>query len=123
MHSLIKHRNMIEYPLYGLLGLVTMSYQLVVELLDPIIWVIYSALLVDKKLFPSFSMVFAGQVLAQIGLTVFVAYIDAEKNMGSLLKWMPKLILTTIEEMFLQMPIKVARVIGMVTFHWRRLVW
>lgn len=34
MDSLIKHRNMITNPLYGLLGLVTMSYQLVVELLD-----------------------------------------------------------------------------------------
>ena len=68
-------------------------------------------------------MAFAGYVLAQIGLIVFAAYIDTEKNMGSLLKWMPKLILTTIEEMFLQIPIKVARVIGMITFRWRRLVW
>lgn len=123
MDCLIKHCNMIANPLYGLLGVVTMSYQLVVELLDPIFWVIYSVLLVDRKLFPSFSMVFAGYVPAQIGLTVFAVYIDTEKNMRSLLKWMPKLILTTIEEMFLQIPSKVVRVIGMVTFHWRRLVW
>ena len=61
MDSLIKHRNMITNLLYGLLGLVTMSYQLVVELLDPIFGLIYAALLVDKKLFPSFSMVFAGK--------------------------------------------------------------
>ena len=123
MDCLIKHRNMIANPLYGLLGLVTMSYQLVVELLGPVFWVIYACLLVWKKLFPFFSMAFAGYVLAQIGLIVFAAYIDTEKNMGSLLKWMPKLILTTIEEMFLQIPIKVARVIGMITFRWRRLVW
>ena len=123
MDCLIKHRNMIANPLYGFLGLVTMSYQLVVELLGPVFWVIYACLLVWKKLFPFFSMAFAGYVLAQIGLIVFAAYIDTEKNMGSLFKWMPKLILTTIEEMFLQIPIKVARVIGMITFRWRRLVW
>lgn len=106
-----------------MLGLATMIYQLVVELLEPVFWVVYVCLLVWKKLFPCLSMVFAGYVLAQFGLTVFAAYIDTERNMGSLLKWMPKLILSTIEEMFLQIPIKVARVIGMVTFHWRRLVW
>lgn len=51
------------------------------------------------------------------------AYIDTEKNMRSLLRWIPKLILTTIEEMALQIPIMVARIVGMITFHWRRLVW
>lgn len=123
MDCLIKHRNMIANPLYGLLGLVTMSYQLVVELLGPIFWVIYLGLLIYKNMVPFFSVVFAGYVLVQIGVTIFAAYIDTEKNMGSLLKWTPKLILTTIEEIFFQIPINVARVIGMVTFHWRRLEW
>ena len=54
---------------------------------------------------------------------IYAAYIDTEKNMRSLLRWIPKLILTTIEEMVLQIPIMVARVVGMLTFHWRRLVW
>ena len=71
MDCLIKHRNMIANPLYGFLGLVTMSYQLVVELVGPVFWVIYACLLVWKKLFPFFSMAFAGYVLAQIGLIVF----------------------------------------------------
>lgn len=123
MDCLIKHRNMIANPFYGRLGLVTMTYQFVVELLGPVFWMVYACLLVWKKMFPFFLLAFAGYVLAQIGLTVFAAYIDTEKNIGSLLKWMPKLILTTIEEMFLQIPINVARVIGMVTFHWRRLEW
>ena len=123
MDCLIKHHNMIANPRYGMLGLVTMSYQLVVELLGPVFWVVYVCLLMWEKSFPFLSMVFAGYVLAQIGLTVFVAYIDVKKNMGRLLKWMPKLILTTIEEMFLQILINVARSIGMITFYWRRLVW
>lgn len=100
-----------------------MTYQFVVELLGPVFWMVYDCLLMWKKMFPFFLLAFAGYVLAQIGLTVFAVYIDTEKNIGSLLKWMPKLILTTIEEIFLQIPINVARVIGMVTFHWRRLEW
>ncbi|MBO5192378.1 MAG: hypothetical protein J6C22_15425 [Bacteroides sp.] len=45
---------MIANPLYGLLGLVTMSYQLVVELLGPIFWVIYLGLLIYKNMVPFF---------------------------------------------------------------------
>ena len=123
MDCLIKHHNMIANPHYGLLGLVTMCYQLVVELLGPIFWVIYAVLLIDKNMLSFFSVVFAGYALVQIGLTIFAAYIDTEKNMRSLLRWIPKLILTTIEELVLQIPIMVARVVGMLTFHWRRLVW
>ena len=123
MDCLIKHHNMIANPHYGLLGLVTMCYQLVVELLGPIFWVIYTVLLIEKNMLLFLTVVFVGYVLLQIGLAIFAAYIDTEKNMRSLLKWIPKLILTTIEEMALQIPIMVARVVGMLTFHWRRLVW
>ena len=123
MDCLIKHHNMIANPHYGLLGLVTMCYQLVVELLGPIFWVIYTVLLIEKNMLSFLTVVFVGYVLLQIGLAIFAAYIDTEKNMGSLLRWIPKLILTTIEEMVLQIPIMVARVVGMLTFHWRRLVW
>lgn len=123
MDCLIKHHNLIANPRYGLLGLVTMCYQLMVELLGPIFWVIYTVLLIEKNMLSFLTMVFVGYVLLQIGLAIFAAYIDTEKNMGSLLRWIPKLILTTIEEMVLQIPIMVARVVGMLTFHWRRLVW
>ena len=123
MDCLIKHHNMIANPHYGLLGLVTMCYQLVVELLGPIFWVIYTVLLIEKNMLSFLTVVFVGYVLLQIGLAIFAAYIDTEKNMRSLLRWIPKLILTTIEEMVLQIPIMVARVVGMFTFHWRRLVW
>ena len=76
-----------------------------------------------EKTFPFMSMAFAGCVVAQFGLTVISAYIDVDKNMKRLLKWLPKLILTTIEEMLLQFLINVARLFGMITFYWRRLVW
>ena len=123
MDCLIKHHNLIANPRYGLLGLVTMCYQLVVELLGPIFWVIYTVLLIEKKMLSFLTVVFVGYVLLQIGLAIVAAYIDTEKNMRSLFRWIPKLILTTIEEMVLRIPIMVARVVGMLTFHWRRLVW
>ena len=123
MDCLIKHHNMIANPHYGLLGLVTMCYQLVVELLGPIFWVIYTVLLIEKNMLSFLTVVFVGYVLVQIGMTIFAAYIDIEKNRGSLLKWMPKLILTTIEEMALHTLIMAARIVGMITFHWRRLEW
>lgn len=123
MDCLIKHHNLIANPRYELLGLVTMCYQLMVELLGPIFWVIYTVLLIEKNMLSFLTVVFVGYVLLQIGLAILAAYIDTEKNMGSLLRWIPKLILTTIEEMVLQIPIMVARIVGMLTFHWRRLVW
>lgn len=61
--------------------------------------------------------------MAQFGLTVISAYIDVDKNMRRLLKWLPKLILTTIEEMLLQFLINVIRTIGIITFNWRKSVW
>lgn len=123
MDCIIKHRNIIANPLYGLLGLVTMLYQLVVELLGSIFWVIYLGFLIYKNMVPFCSVMFAGYALVQIGLMIFAAYIDTEKNRGRLLKWMPRLILTTIEEILLQIPIMAARIVGMITFHWRRLKW
>ena len=70
MDCLIKHHNLIANPRYGLLGLVTMCYQLMVELLGPIFWVIYTVLLIDRSV--SFSSVaFVGYALVQIGLTIF----------------------------------------------------
>lgn len=49
MECLIKRRNMIANPHYGLLGLVTMSYQFVVKLLGPVFWVVYACLLMWEK--------------------------------------------------------------------------
>lgn len=123
MDCLIKHQNMIANPRYGMLGLAAMSYQLVVELLGPVFWGVYACLLMWEKSSPFLSMAFVGYVMAQFGLTVISAHIDVDKNMRRLLKWLPKLILTTIEEMLLQILINVARSIGIITFYWRRLVW
>lgn len=71
MDCLIKHQNMIVNPRYVMLGLATMSYQLVDELLGPVFWVVYVCWLMWEKSFSVLLMAFAGYVLEQFGMTVF----------------------------------------------------
>ena len=117
MDCLIKHHCLIGNPRYGLLGLVTMCYQLIVELLGPIFWIIYIFILIKSNVFSLLTLVFIGYVLFQIVLTIFAAYIGAKKNTGNILIWIPILILITIGEMILQIPINIARIFGMLTFY------
>ena len=124
MDCLIKHHHMIVNPHYGVLGLVKMCYQLMVELLGPVFWIIdFCWLMIIKKMIPFFSIMFIVFVLAQIGITILAAYMSIDKNKWEFFKLLPKLILTTVEGMFLQFPIMLARLFGMITFHWRKLVW
>lgn len=117
---LMKHHNMIANPLFGFLGLLTMIYQLIVELLGPVFWCIYEALLILEEAIPLFPMVFFGYYLLQILMTIFVAVKDTT---GESERILPRLIITTLEAMLMQIPIIIARMIGMITFYWRRLVW
>ena len=120
LDCLMKYHNMIANPLFGFLGLLTMIYQLIVELLGPVFWCIYVALLILEEAIPFFSMVFFGYYLLQILMTIFVAVKDTT---GELVRILPRLIITTLEAMLMQIPIIIARMIGMITFYWRRLVW
>ena len=65
-------------------------------------------------------MVFFGYYLLQILMTIFVAVKDTT---GELERILLRLIITTLEGMLLQIPIIIARMIGMITFYWRRHVW
>ena len=120
MDCLIKHQNMIVNPRYVMLGLATMSYQLVDELLGPG----SLCLLVDVgEIVFCFANGICWICFGTIRNDSFLAYIDVDKNMRKLLKWLLKLISITIEEVFLQILINVSRSFGVVTFRWRRLVW
>lgn len=63
LDCLMKHHNMIANPVFGLLGLLTMIYQLIVELLGPVFWCIYVVLLILEEAISLFSMVFFGYLL------------------------------------------------------------
>ena len=123
MDCLIKHRKMISNPRFGLLGLVTMNYQFLVELLGPIFWLLYNLCLFFKRPLFFLFLSFAVYIAVQCILTAVAGYLDSGKNMKKLMKRLPKLLLATLGGMLLQIPINLARLYGMITFHWRRLIW
>ena len=123
MDCLIKHRKMISNPRFGLLGLVTMNYQFLVELLGPIFWLLYNLCLFFKRPLFFLFLSFAVYIAVQCILTAVAGYLDSGKNMKKLIKRLPKLLLATLGGMLLQIPINLARLYGMITFHWRRLIW
>lgn len=123
MDCLIKHRNMIANPLYGMLGLATMSYQFVFELLGPICSILYMLWPWFRNMFPKSWLLCAGYAGLKLGCVIVADYLEVDKDVGLLLKQIPKLVWETIVEICLHVLITGARLYGMVTFLKRRLVW
>lgn len=123
MDCLIKHRNMIANPLYGMLGLATMSYQFVFELLGPICSILYMLWPWFRNMFPKSWLLCAGYAGLKLGCVIVAYYLEVDKDVSLLLKQIPKLVWETIVEICLHVLITGARLYGMVTFLKRRLVW
>ena len=123
MDCLIKHRNMIANPLYGLLGLVIMSYQLAFELFGPICSILYLLWPRFRNLFPRSWLLCAGYAGLKLGCVIAADFLEVDRDIGLLLKQIPKLVWETIVEIFLHIFITGASLYGMVTFLKRRLVW
>ena len=120
---LVKYRNMIANPFYGMLGLVTMSYQLVFELLGPIWSILYMLWPWFRNMFPKSWLLCAGYAGLKLGCVIVADYLEVDKDVGLLLKQIPKLVWETIVEIYLHGLIIGARLYGMETFLKRRLVW
>lgn len=123
MDCLIKHRNMIANPLYGMLGLATMSYQFVFELLGPICSILYMLWPWFRNMFPKSWLLCAGYAGLKLGCVIVAYYLEVDKDVSLLLKQIPKLVWETIVEICLHVLITGARLYGMVTFLKRRPVW
>ena len=123
MDCLIKHRNMIANPRYGMLGLATMSYQLVFELFGPICSILYLLWPRFRNLFPWSWLLYAGYAGLKLGCVIAADFLEVDRDIGLLLKQIPKLVWETIVEICLHIFITGARLYGMVTFLKRRLVW
>ena len=122
LDCLIKHYKMIGNIIYGTLGLFTLSYQFLIECLGPVFWSFYLVIIFDNHIFYSL-LFYLLYFLFQIGLTFYSAYLDADKNIKRINKWIPKLILITFEEILIQIPLKFSRIYGMITYHWRKMKW
>ena len=123
MDCLIKHHHMILNPHYGLLGTATLFYQLLIELLGPVFWILYMVISVSVNFDPLAYLISAGYALTQIGMTLFAVSLDHRHKAGEFLKLIPGLVLTSMEGIILHIAIMGARLYGMITFHWRRMVW
>ena len=122
LDCLIKHYKMIGNIRYGTLGLFTLSYQFLIECLGPVFWSFYLVIIFDNHIFYSL-LFYLLYFLFQIGLTFYSAYLDADKNIKRINKWIPKLILITFEEILIQIPLIFSRIYGMITYHWRKMKW
>lgn len=123
MDCLIKHRHMILNTHYGLLGVVTLFYQLLIELLGPVFWALYMVISVSVNFDPLNYLISAGYVLIQNAMTLFAVSFDDRHKAREFLKLIPRLIFTSVEGIILHIAIMGARLYGMITFHWRRIVW
>lgn len=122
LDCLIKHYKMIGNIKYGTLGLFTLSYQFLIECLGPVFWSFYLVIIFDNHIFYTL-LFYLLYFLLQIGLTFYSAYLNADKNIKRIKKWIPKLILITFEEILIQIPIMFSIIYGMITFHWRKMKW
>ena len=68
-------------------------------------------------------LISAGYILTQIAMTLFDVSFDYKHKAREFLKLIPRLIFTSIEGIILHIAIMGARLYGMITFHWRRMVW
>ncbi|MGN1277765.1 MAG: glycosyltransferase [Floccifex sp.] len=120
LDCLIKHRNMIFNPLYGNLGMISMTYQVLFELLDPIVWFVYWLVIIVQFGCLFSSKLFFVYICIQFLLTI-IAYIKSERK--PFIKMIPLFFIITIGEVVLQIFIKAAKLYGMITFYSRRLEW
>ena len=123
MDCLIKHRNMIANPFYRMLGLVTMSYQLVFELLGPIWIILYMLWPWFRNLFPGSWLLWAGYAGLKLGCVIVADYFEVDKDVWLLFKQIPTLVWETVDEISLHVLITGARLYGLATFSKRRLEW
>ena len=63
MDCLIKHHHMILNPHYGLLGVVTFLYQMLIELLGSVYWILYIVIAVSVNFDHVFYFISVGYVL------------------------------------------------------------
>lgn len=123
MDCLIKHHRMILNPKYGLLGVVTLFYQMMIELLGPVFWVLYVVISISLNFDILNYLISAGYILIQIVMTLISVSLDYRHKTCEFLKMIPKLVLISIEGIILHIVIMAARLYGMITFYWRRMFW
>lgn len=138
LDCLRKHRQMIGNPRYGMLGMFALPYQVISELLGPIFLMFHLVNIICAvfsfdayfefiqnlglpSLYQSW-IIYGIYVAIECGISIWADMIEQNKSLA-LLKRVPVLIAITLESVLLQFVLAFAKVYGMMTFKWRRLVW
>lgn len=123
LDCLIKHANMIFNPVFGFLGMFVLPCQFVLELLGPLWSFLYFACPVFRNLFPQSWLIYIVYVDIEVLIGIYAVYMDVNRNVFRLIKKLPEIVLFTLLDILVQIPITSARLWGMISFPWRRLVW
>ena len=143
LDCILKHWNMILNPRLGMLGLVAMPWQLFVELLGPFFvllhvmnlscaavgvqgWLAIIAFFRNwiglSDALPQMWGLYLVYLGFELSLTCIAEYIEYGRWWGAIMK-LPEAIMATALGILLSVPLAMARVWGMISFPWRRLVW
>ena len=126
LDCIIKHKNMVFNPHYGVLGVFTLSYQIWFELFKPI-FIILRYIFTVYLLINHFYLILFYWLLTIISIEFIVSFIaeyfELDKNIWKLIKKIPYILVMIIVMLIYQIPIAFARLYGMITFHFRKMVW
>lgn len=123
LDCLIKHANMIFNPVFGFLGMFVLPYQFVLELLGPLWSLLYFVWPIFRDMFPKSWLIYIVYVDIEVLIGRYAVFIDVNRSVLRLIKKLPEIVLLTLLEILIQIPVSIARLWGMISFPWRRLVW
>ena len=138
LDCLKKHKGMIGNPKHGLLGTVALPYQVISELLGPIFlmfhliniicavfafnaYFVFTQSLGLPNLYQSW-IIYGIYVLMECMISIWADLIDQKKGFV-IEKRVPVILAITFEGILLTFILAFAKIYGMITFRWRRLVW
>jgi len=123
LDCLLKHMNMVLNPYYGFLGIIALVYQMMFELIGPIFCLLYLMWPWYREILPKIQSWGLIYLLLQFVLSLFATFHASGNNLLEVLRKVPWLALITVICVVYQIFVATARLYGIITFHWRRLVW
>lgn len=136
LDCLVRHRNMLFNPQYGALGFVVLPYELVVELVGPFFVVMHAVNLICAIVHFEwwFQIVPNNPILSCIqSWWIYIAYLvleivvsvlaDYDSNKKLSARTCIQICFIIMVSMLWSVPLAIARIYGMLTFHWRKMVW
>lgn len=123
LDCLFKYSNMLFSPMFDLLGMLVLPWQLIFELLGPLWSLSYFMCPVFRDMFPKSWLIYFVYICFEFFITVYEALINVNRNMFKLLILIPEILVFTFMETLIQVPVSIPRLWGVISFPSRRIVW